>query len=783
MNSIDLVSGKNDKPILIVDRIGVIGSALAHKLKEETTVVLVSRKPTNDEKIIDIGYEKKIPQIPDNNYTHIFLIDDKEKTTRESISSFLDKAQKDEAFLIFVTDFKEAKSDLIEKVAGFYIKAKVILYGDVFGAEELSSVRTPINKFIFQAKNEGKINIPQDSTGVTYPVHFEDLIAGILEVTFGQTSSKIFNLFPKHPPTFISLAHMIQKANPNIKVDFSKENLSEDIIIREDSRYVLDDNYDLEERIRELDLKTTDYSEEEKTNYKGNEVNNFNLRWLILLAVILFLLPFISTQSLLFLGNKSLENITSYVDKREFENARKSASFARNYYSLADKTSTLLNFEIGFVAKDLAQNIQNSIEKGQSKATGASNLLSGISSMDISSIKTGLIYLQKENFEFPLIEFVSDTIDMWPEILGFKNAKTYLVLSQDSEILRPGGGAIDSYALLTLEKGKVKSFTNGKVEEVDNNLKGRVEPPFPIRRYTLSKNWGLENSNFNVDFLRSASSSAFFLSLGKDQNVDGVIGMEAKLFSSLKDQTNKSFLTLLEDLEIALSSKDVIFAFNDPNLQSIFTVNNWSGSISDSREENEKIANDFLGIIDSNLGKDSNKMVEKKITQDTKIDEDGNISTALSMVYENKGSMDYRNYLRLILPIDSEITEIKLNGSTQNIIDAITNPQDYEAEDFKAPAGLEIEEYNQNNKTIFGLFLNIKSNSKQEITISYVLPKKLNTDSNFSYNQTVFKQPGSAFNYNFSLSYPQGHGILKGDPKISKEIKSDLNFIIDLVKK
>lgn len=785
MNPVDLVSEKNDKPILIVDREGIIGASLAHKLKEETTVVLVSHKLTNDEEIINIAYEKKIPQIPDNNYTHIFLIDDKAKITRESISSFLDKAQKDEAFFVFVTDFREAKDDLIEKVTGFYTKAKVILYGDVFGAEGLSSAAAPINKFINQARFEGKIDLPQDSTGVTYPIHHEDLITGILEATFGQTSDKIFNLFPKHPPTFITLAHMLQKANPNIKIDFDKENLSEDIAIRENSKYVLDDNYDLEKRIRELDLKVATYSEEKKPNHEHPTIysSHLNLRWIILLVVILILLPFISTQALLFLGNKSLENINSYLDKRDFDKSRKSASFAKNYFSLADKTSALLAFEIGFVAKDLMRNTQSSIDRGHGKALGASNLLAGINSMDLASIKTGLIYLQKENVAFPLVKFASDTIDIWPEILGFKNKKTYLILPQDSEVLRPGGGVINSYALLTLEKGKIKSFINEKVSVMDNNLKGRVEPPFPIRRYMLSKNWGLRDSNFNVSFLQSASSSAFLLNLGKDQSVDGVIGIEKELFSRLKDQTNKSFLTLLKDLELALSSKDLTLAFNDPGLQNIFTVNNWSAALSDNRLEDEKTVNDFVGIIDSNLGDSSNKLVEKKVIQNTKINGEGNISTLLSVNYENKESSDYKNYLRFILPLDSRISEIKIDGKSKSIIDAITDPQNYEAKDFKAPVGLEVEGYNQNNKTIFGLFLNIRPNSSQEVTISYTLPKNINTDSNFSYNQTVFKQPGSTFNYNFSLAYPEEYEISKGEPKVSSEIKSDFNFTVNLVKK
>ena len=132
-----------------------------------------------------------------------------------------------------------------------------------------------------------------------------------------------------------------------------------------------------------------------------------------------------------------------------------------------------------------------------------------------------------------LVQMVSSTIDFWPDMFGFNGSKTYLVLFQNNMELRPGGGFIGSYAILNLSKGKIGSFKIYDVYDADGQLKGHVEPPYPIRRYLPSIHWYLRDSNFNVDFSKGAVASAVFLNSEMQQAVDGVIGVDLSFVKNL----------------------------------------------------------------------------------------------------------------------------------------------------------------------------------------------------------------------------------------------------------
>ena len=84
-----------DKPVLIVDKIGIIGSKLALKLSKDLLVVLVSDTfRQEDSNIICVPYRKKFPEIPDNNYSHIIIFGN-DVGTIKSIPSFIKKAKDD----------------------------------------------------------------------------------------------------------------------------------------------------------------------------------------------------------------------------------------------------------------------------------------------------------------------------------------------------------------------------------------------------------------------------------------------------------------------------------------------------------------------------------------------------------------------------------------------------------------------------------------------------------------------------------------------------------------
>ncbi len=130
-----------------------------------------------------------------------------------------------------------------------------------------------------------------------------------------------------------------------------------------------------------------------------------------------------------------------------------------------------------------------------------------------------------------------------PTILGAEGKKTYLVLFQNNMELRPTGGFIGSFALVTFQSGKLADITVHDVYTADGQLKGHIEPPTPIRDYLGEANWWLRDSNWNPDFSISAQRAEWFLEKEMDRKVDGVIGIDLEVAKSILEQTGPVQLT------------------------------------------------------------------------------------------------------------------------------------------------------------------------------------------------------------------------------------------------
>lgn len=416
------------------------------------------------------------------------------------------------------------------------------------------------------------------------------------------------------------------------------------------------------------------------------------------------------------------------------------------------------------------------------------------------------------------------------------------MLFQNNMELRPGGGFIGSYGILKINLGKITEFTIHDVYDADGQLKGHLEPPFAIRRYLPSAHWYMRDGNFDIDFVKAASASSNFLYVETGVKSDGVIGVDVSfvknilhaigpvyvpdykenvdennlyiitqshaeknffpgstqkkdflrsLYRAIMDkisQHNVPYLSVAQAISDSLVQKHLLFAFND-NTQNIFTVNGWSSSLWDERIDDEKSVNDFLGIIEANLGVNKvNYFISRKIDHKVAIEDNGSISEELNISYKNASTSwpggGYKNYLRIILPEDANISEISIQNVSQVLIDAITDPLIYEAKDFKPPPGLEVEKVNDGNKTIYGFIVNIPVGEIIKIKIKYALKNNVSNLNNFSYNLKLFKQPGiDNLPYSFSLEFPNSFNVIEGTTSYSKKIVRDENLIVGFAKK
>lgn len=188
------------------------------------------------------------------------------------------------------------------------------------------------------------------------------------------------------------------------------------------------------------------------------------------------------------------------------------------------------------------------------------NLILSLASCKKRVEETSLPYFPKESFIIFLNSSLEKLVDvrqilpMMEKVLITDGPKTYLVLLQNNMELRPTGGFIGSFALATVDGGKVTNFKIIDVYTADGQLRGHVEPPFAIRKYLSQPNWFLRDSNFDPDFAKSAVQATWFLQKEMGVNVDTVIGVNLFFIQNL--------LRLTGPLTLSDFGSDVVTADN-----------------------------------------------------------------------------------------------------------------------------------------------------------------------------------------------------------------------------
>ena len=126
-------------PILVVDKGGLFGSKLAELLAKKHLVVLVTGRLDSAEKenIITVPFVKRVPRIPDNKYSQIFIIDDQSRETRNSLNGYINKSQFDKVALFFVTDIRKLDGRILSEINASPQRVKLILLGDLFGRDKI----------------------------------------------------------------------------------------------------------------------------------------------------------------------------------------------------------------------------------------------------------------------------------------------------------------------------------------------------------------------------------------------------------------------------------------------------------------------------------------------------------------------------------------------------------------------------------------------------------------------------------------------------------------------
>ncbi len=351
--------------------------------------------------------------------------------------------------------------------------------------------------------------------------------------------------------------------------------------------------------------------------------------------------------------------------------------------------------------------------------------------------------------------------------------KTFLILLQNNAELRPGGGFLGQYAVVTIKNGDVVSTKVEDANLLDQRITAKVLTPFPFERMMQLRNWKFRDSNFSPDFPTNVDKAKYFFRLagGNSQQFDGVVAVNSQVFDDLFNLTGpitvpgysgefnsqnasrkleeivekayimnpeldtqnrkailktmapmimQKLLTLGNVTKIAdlfhneMKNRNVMLNFNDQNLQQAAASVHWDGTIP------KDWTNDYLMAVDANMGAlKTDFYMRREMNYDIDFTQEKPTVT-LNIKYKNTApggdwrTSDYHAYLRTYVP----------QGSTFVSSHMVSH----------------LNTANEFGKTYFGFKVDVVMGTQVDGQIVYTLPDSITSDN---YKLLIQKQSGA----------------------------------------
>ncbi len=877
------ISESNKPLILIATNNKILQRVFKEELGKKLSILFLSNSDPSD--LDDASYHIKtsdvnlLPHLEEKlNYAIVFF---EEQNDKNNTAHMLKKISADNTKSLFLFPAEKYK-EYIDIALEINQESNIIpaLYGNVLEDESSDS---PFLKIIRMALASEKVRLNGDDLLPIFPISRNDLVHSIKQLLFSHKPHGLYYLFYKKPQTLSSAIHQLSQIEPELEFE-----INHDVPIEKYEDRVFMDQYlneKLNLKIHYLDtnlkgflhaIENLKFKKEKAYLAKPTKKRfRFNLPKTSLtsitpsvpLALFYGLMLFVLINVVFaILGIIFLRSSIHAFENSDFTSAKEKGSMAKTALSVPMPTLKVVESAISNIPiLNGSYQTLHLVTSTAELATISSDLI-----VKLDGIKTGI---SKEEFEKIIIDTqylfhagsrtllnhdnraisnllkpeVSKTISIvsvLPTLLGYDSEKEYLVLFMNNAELRPTGGFIGSVGRLIIENGKVKEFTIQDVYDLDGQLTRHIEPHYIIRR-NLQPHLYLRDSNFDLDFQRSASMSAMIYNLESDNSPDGVVAVDFNIIKRILEITgplklptynididsenSMDFLqqtiednkfegstqkkVILEELFTAitlelekkpeylvsiglslpelLDQKHILLAYQNEDIQSLLSALNYGGQVP-LREEGEfDTIYDTVGFNEANIGVNKvNKDVSRSIFYEANLE--NRVSKAKISIRNESGTDDYKSYLRLITPQNSILRQIMINGEVVETIDAVTDPRIYETAGFSPdPDVLEVDRVNEYFKTVFGTVIDVEAGQIKTIEFEYTNPKLFLEDGGDSYNLYVVKQAGTSSSpISFNLNYPDafiasGKNIDSyggGFIKIEDNLITDLNYEITFTK-
>ncbi|MBN2854089.1 DUF4012 domain-containing protein [Patescibacteria group bacterium] len=292
-----------------------------------------------------------------------------------------------------------------------------------------------------------------------------------------------------------------------------------------------------------------------------------------------------------------------------------------------------------------------------------------------------------------------------------------------------------------------------------------------------------------------------------DNKPKKIIGdLMAKILEVLPTKLSRENLAqVISMLEESVTEKQVMLYFKDEDLQQEASHYYLSGEI-------KQTDNDYLMIVDTNIaGQKTDRVIEKKVSLESKINDDGQIINTLTIVREHQGQKNAPltgvrnvNWLRIYVPQGATLLRASgFEAPAEEYFDE-RDPEALILPELEDEYLAELDElsgtliYDENDKTVFANWTMTDPGQRSELSITYRLPYNfnhlsqanknswlekfyhlLNPEENliFPYSLLWQKQPGAkAFNFNFRLNLPKNYEFFWQAEEISDFDQGDNNL-------
>ena len=426
--------------------------------------------------------------------------------------------------------------------------------------------------------------------------------------------------------------------------------------------------------------------------------------------------------------------------------------------------------------------------------------------------------------KLPIIEeLLSDAYrytDFLEGVIGVDEHKKYLILFNNYSELRPTGGFPGTYGVISFSNGEMENLFVDDIYNLDGQLKRKIIPPKQLQHITST--WGMRDAAWFVDFPTSARKVMSFFTEEAGYEIDGVIALNPdvishllktigpiempeygltltadnflvniqeeveygdnrtqpktivmdftprlleKLYSASSEQWVEIFKELMKNLE----EKDIVFYFEDRDLENFAIEENFGGEI-------KQTDGDYLTVNFSNIkGSKTDIVTESFINIDAR-QNGGEVTHKITITRNHKGGdseYEFYNrqnpaYVRVLIPKESEL--ISVSGSNLPQHNSLVDYQNSDFEKDKELVKYESGFYFDKNSGVDRFEESGKSGVGFWMVTDFSMTKTVVLEYSTSVSESFYfqKQPGLDWkNFKFKLN---------GTTLADKELKEDLKL-------